>query len=116
MENKIFNKVLEELKSNGDLLFTEVERIFNEEHFEYEGNKCLLHPNNENLVIWINWNDNAINILDRLLKETDTVISQCNTIEFLMYSIMIDLPIAKSDKYHYKHAHWFPAKLKWIEK
>ena len=116
MKEKVYKKILEEIKTNGDLLFTEIESIFEEENFNYKGDKCLLHPKNKNLVVWVEWNEKAINIIMQLLKEPNIVASKCNTIETLLYSQYLGLPIAQKENYNYKNPHWFPSKIKWINK
>lgn len=113
MEEKVFKRLMKEIEEKGDLLFPEIEAIFMEEKFDYKGDKYLSHPKNKNLIIWTNWNENANNIILKLLEEPNIVALQCNSIEIAVHGLFLDFPIANSENYNYKKPHWFPTKLQW---
>ena len=111
MEEKIIERLLNELKGGRDLFFTEIENIFKEENFDYKGNKTLLHPKNTNLILWAEWNEQAINIIRKLLEIPEIYLTQCTDLEIVLYGVELDFPIAKRENYNYTKTHWFPIKL-----
>ena len=111
MKEKIIERLLKELEEKKDLLFTEIEEIFEEEGYDYKGKRSLLHPKDTNLVMWMGWNEGAIDIIGTLLEIPEMFLIQCTTIETLTYSEWLNLPIAKTDKRVHTKPYWFPVKL-----
>ena len=111
MEEKIIERLLKELEVKKDLLFTEIEEIFREENFDYQGNRNMIHPKDTNLILWMGWNEKALNIIGKLLEIPEMFLTPCNTIETIIHPEWLDLPIAKSDNRKHTKLHWFPVKL-----
>ena len=98
------------------MFFTEIEEIFEKENFDYKGEKSLTFNHNKNLIIWTGWNQEAIEVIEEILKEDYIDAYLCNTIEITLYSTWLGFPIAKGVNYKYTKPHWLPTKITWVKK
>ena len=116
MKEKICKILLKELEEKGDLFFTEVEEVFEKENFDYKGEKSLTFNHNKNLIVWTGWNQEAIEIIEEILKEDCVDAYSCNPIEVVLHSNWLNFPVAKGINYKYVKPHWLPAKIVWVKK
>ena len=115
MEKTIYTEIIKKLKNEGELYFTEIERVFEENNFDYKGDKNICVKNNENIIIWEGWNENANNIIFRLIEHPNIVnLGINNILEIYLYGAMLQYPLVKSQNHIYKKTHWYPSKLKWV--
>jgi len=107
MTNKnIKNKVLDYIKNHEETSFVEIERIFEEYDFDYEGDLVLSGTNNENIIFWLGWNKEAIEVITELMAEEKIYMDACQPLYYLIDGKSIDLPIPK--KSGTKKPHWVP--------
>ena len=116
VEQKLYNEILENIKSNKDIYFSEIETIFERYKFDYKGNKVILDGENQSILIWGGWNKEAIDIILKIFNNPNVFCAPLNEIEILLQGILLNYPLAKKRKYKYKELHWIPSKLFWSSK
>lgn len=52
--------IINELKKEKELLFTDIEELFKKHNYNYEGDKGIYSGENESLIIWTGWNSETI--------------------------------------------------------
>lgn len=116
-KSEIKNKLLEKIKKEGDMFFTEIESFFEEINYDYEGEETICPSINPTIILWANWNKETIEIVSELLKEHKelNIQSSSNPIFLMLCGGGPALPIAKSTKRKYKNPHWLPSALVWKE-
>ena len=109
----IKEKLEKELEFQGDMYFPEIERFFEDNNFDYKGDKTLRLSDNSSIIVWNGWNQEAID----LICKNNHVALRCfnNMIEVMLSGGGLNLPIAKKDNYKYKKPHWLPGQLIWIK-
>ncbi|MGE7954642.1 pathogenicity island protein [Lysinibacillus xylanilyticus] len=101
----IKQKLLSYIETHSGTSFVEIERLFKENHFHYEGNRSL--QGDTNLILWLDWNNEAIALINELLEEGSII---CKTIHLFAYIAdgdSIPLPIAKEMR-AYQSPRWLP--------
>lgn len=101
----IKQKLLNYIETHSGTSFVEIERLFKEHHFHYEGDRSL--QGNRNLILWLDWNNEAVALINELLEEGSII---CKTIHLLAYLVdggTIPLPIAKEAR-AYESPRWLP--------
>jgi hypothetical protein len=95
-----------------DQSFYNIEQIFEEFEFDYyEEGKFLAVPNNTNTILWVDWNDEAMDLLTEVIDENDFNLSTAHPIVYMIDGKMVNLPIAKNFSHPYKYARWIPTLL-----
>ena len=115
IEQKLYNEILNEIKENKDIYFSEIENIFERNNFDYEGTKTILDGENPSILIWAGWNQKAIDIIFKIFDNPHIVGAPLNGIERLLQGKFLNYPLAKRRKYKYKEPHWLPSKLFWSD-
>ena len=99
-------KVYEYIKGHEETSFVEIERVFEEHGFDYVGDQTLTTSNNETLVLWIDWNEEAVEIITELMAEEKIYMDACQPLYYLIDGKSINLPIPK--RAGTKKPHWLP--------
>lgn len=102
-------KLVDYLNQNNHVSFVEIERLFRENQFDYEGDRSIVINNNINLLIWDNWNDVACNIINRILALGLVRIIPTIATTYAVDCGWLNIPIAKQlISRKYKNPHWLP--------
>lgn len=107
IKQSIIAKVLNE----DHVSFIEVERIFEEHCFAYQGDKVIHHSKYPHVLFWGGWNKQAIDILAIILEENKICLQPSNYLNYLIDGDMPEIPVANIAK-DYKTDHWMPMLLK----
>ncbi|MDK8175404.1 pathogenicity island protein [Staphylococcus sp. HMSC072B07] len=105
-KNRLKNKILEYIKTHKETSFVEIERIFEENNFNYKGDIAYLSGENTNVVFWIGWNEEAFKLISDLKREGDIEMKICPPIYYIIDGKCLELPIVKSK--NIKTEHWLP--------
>ncbi|WP_427108647.1 pathogenicity island protein [Lysinibacillus xylanilyticus] len=101
----IKQKLLNYIETHSGTSFVEMERLFKENHFHYEGDQSL--QGDTNLILWLDWNNEAIALINELLEEGSII---CKTIHLIAYIVdggTIPLQVAKEAR-AYQSPRWLP--------
>lgn len=104
---KLSSEILEYIKVNPGTSFVEIERIFEQNGFDYKGDLAITSERHENLIFWNGWNKQAIDVLEELLYNELIVRKPTQTLMYFIDGKVLDMPIAQ----HYKKREnpcWFP--------
>lgn len=106
-QKEMEHKLVEYINQNNHVSFIEIERLFNENNFDYKGDKAI--NININLLIWDNWNDAACNIINRILALGLVRISPTIATTYAVDCGGLNIPIARQlNRRKYKNPHWLP--------
>lgn len=103
----IKEKIIEKILRDDYVSFREIERIFKEEGFEFEGDQTLLPVKHENLIIWGGWNEEAVNIIHDILANEPICMENTAFLTYFIDGGFYDMPVAKKLK-SYKTLRWIP--------
>lgn len=106
-KDELKSAILEYIESHKGTTFTEIEWVFEENNFDYEGNLAYTSGENPNIVFWVDWNKEAFTIIDELKRDGFIEMSPCPLIVYLIDGKLPTLPVAKSK--YIKTNHWLPA-------
>lgn len=100
--------------SNG-VSYVELERLFDENKYDYRGNFDHIASENEHVVFWMGWSEDAINILHELYEEQLIHKEPVNFLNYILDGKTLRLPIVRRPR-QYKTDHWLPVLyFKWPE-
>lgn len=105
-KNRLKNKILEYIKTHEETSFVEIENIFEENGFDYEGEGAYTSGNHENVVFWLGWNEEAFNIVADLKRDGLIEMNICPPLYYLIDGKGLSLPIVKSKNINTDH--WLP--------
>ncbi len=103
----IKQKIVEKILKDDHVSFVEIEKIFKEEGFDFEGDQTLLPVKQENLIIWGGWNVEAVNIIHEILATEPICMQNTGFLTYFIDGGFCELPIAKKLK-NYKTLRWIP--------
>lgn len=105
------NIILDYLRKNKGTSYVEIERIFKENNFDYQGERSIISSGCPNVIFWSGWNENAIGIVRELSSSGEIEREPCDPIMYLIDGGSLDLPIQRTDK-ELKTPHWLPILFK----
>ncbi len=105
--NQLQKSILEYTRENGGITHADIEYIFDEYGFEYIGNLFDCLEENENIVFWYGWNEEAFNVLQNLLTEGFLIREPATPLVVFLMGKAPSLPRAER-KYNYKTERWLP--------
>ena len=103
IEQKLYNEILNDIKENKDIYFSEIERIFELNNFDYKGNIDISAGENPSILIWAGWNEQAIKILFKIFKHPRISAKPLSGLEMLMHGKFLGYPLAKRKNYITRH-------------
>lgn len=118
LNKEIKEKLEKELEFQGNMYFPEIERFFENNNFNYKGDKTLRLSDNSSIIVWNGWNQEAVDLICGMISNKNNHVAlRCfnNMIEVMLSGGGLNLPIAKKDNYKYKKPHWLPGQLIWIK-
>lgn len=107
--------LMERIKEERDMFFGEIEDFFESIGYDYKGGKSIRAREGSNLVIWVNWNDEAISILNEIMEVKGFTGMTANPIEIAIMEQLV-LPLAKQINRNYREPHWLPCKIAYVGK
>ncbi|ARJ51320.1 pathogenicity island protein [Staphylococcus lutrae] len=105
-KHKLKKEILNYIKNHKETSFVEIERIFEENGFDYKGDGAYTSGNHENVVFWLGWNEEAFDIVAELKHDGLIEMNICPPMYYLIDGKSLNLPIVKSK--NIKTDHWLP--------
>lgn len=97
------------IEANPSCSFSEIERFFEANGFEYRGESCIEHGPESNVMFWSGWNHEAVEMICELAAEGRIGLQPVPFFLALTFGRQYRLPIAKQPNHRYKELHWCPA-------
>ncbi|OFN98357.1 pathogenicity island protein [Staphylococcus sp. HMSC077B09] len=109
--NNIKNKIIKYITENAGTSFVEIEKIFDENNFDYTGQGAYTSAENNNIVFWYGWNKQAFDVVSELVNDGVIEMSKCESMIYLVDGKSLKLPILNklSDA---KELCWLPVSFK----
>lgn len=70
-KNQLKSEILEYIKGHAGTSFVEIERVFEENNFDYKGDGAYTSGQHPNVVFWVGWNQEAFDVIAELKKKMD---------------------------------------------
>ncbi|WP_269924663.1 pathogenicity island protein [Staphylococcus aureus] len=105
-KNQLKSEVLEYIKAHAGTSFVEIERVFEENNFDYKGDGAYTSGQHPNVVFWVGWNQEAFDVIAELKKDGHIEMDICEPIVYMVDGKGLDLPIVRSK--NIKTDHWLP--------
>lgn len=105
--SNVSSEILEYIRQNAGTSFVEIERIFEQNNFDYKGDMAITSDRYPNLVFWNGWNKQAIDVIDELLYNELILQKPTKAICYYIDGKVLQMPIAQ----HYRarvSEHWYP--------
>lgn len=102
------NEILKYLKDNSSVSFVEIEQIFDEFDYKYSGNIAYLSKENENIVFWAGWNEEAFNVINELRKDGLILMDTCELVNYLAFGKVMRFPVASKESDAKDKMCWLP--------
>ncbi len=67
-KNQLKSEILEYIKTHDGTSFVEIERVFEENNFDYKGVGAYTSGQHPNVVFWVGWNQEAFDVIAELKK------------------------------------------------
>ena len=107
------NLILNYIEKNDMIDFVQIEDIFKQNCFQYQGRHDIYIKDNN--LIWQNWNKEAISILRQVIEEirirgisTSECFLQVDKTVYDIYGRSLNLPIGELKKSYLNIVHWTP--------
>ena len=69
-KNQLKSEILEYIKAHAGTSFVEIERVFEENNFDYKGDGAYTSGQHPNVVFWIGWNQKRLMLSLNLKRQT----------------------------------------------
>ena len=99
--------VLDYIEKNNSVSYTELQRLFEENDYDFVGNIMSCSSQCEHVVFWYGWNGDTFDMLTELMHEEKIHREPTVLLTYLIDGGALDLPIVKK-AIQYKTDHWFP--------
>ncbi|CAC9263961.1 TPA: pathogenicity island protein [Staphylococcus aureus] len=104
--NNIKGELVNYIKNNAGTSFVEIEKVFDENAFDYKGQGAYTSAVNNNIVYWYGWNKQAFNLVSDLMNDGVIEMNICESIIYIVDGKGLNFPILKSDDVDTYH--WLP--------
>lgn len=105
------NEILKYLKDNSSVSFVEIEQIFDAFVYEYCGNVAYLSKENENIVFWAGWTEEAFNIINELREDKVILMDTCELVNYLAFGKVMKFPVASKESDAKDKMCWLPVQF-----
>lgn len=102
----IQSKLIDYIKNNTGTSFVEIEKVFEQNDFDYTGQGAYTSAENNNIVFWYGWNKQAFDVVSGLVNEGVIEMSRCESMVYIVDGKGLNFPILKSDEV--ETYHWLP--------
>lgn len=96
--------------------FSQIEKFFDENGFDWRGNHCIEHGPESNIIFWQNWNHKAVQMIIALAADGRVGLKPVPPLIAFTFGHMPDLPVAKHLSRRYKEPHYCPAVVMCVDK
>ncbi|HDE4337184.1 TPA: pathogenicity island protein [Staphylococcus aureus] len=103
---KIKKELVNYIKDNAGTSFVEIEKIFEENNFDYKGNGAYTSAESSHIVYWYGWNRQAFNIVSELVNDDLIQMNRCEPIIYMVDGKGLSLPIANNK--NIETDYWLP--------
>ena len=110
----IKNELIKYIKTNAGTSFVEIEKIFEENNFDYKGNGAYTSSESSHIVYWYGWNRQAFNIVSELVSDDLIEMNRCEPIIYMVDGKGLSLPIVNNK--NIETDHWLPVVFNIYEK
>ena len=107
-KNEISAVISDHIKSHPGTSYAELENVFNDNGFDFRGDKEACSEVNENVIFWSGWSEEAFEIIAGLIKSGKIERIPCQPYIYLIDGKALTLPILKGDPNRIKRPHWLP--------
>lgn len=104
--NNVKIKIIKYITENAGTSFVEIEKVFDENDFDYKGQGAYTSLENSNIVFWYGWNKQAFDVVSELVNDGVIEMKQCESIIYMVDGKGLNFPILKSD--NVDTYHWLP--------
>ncbi|BAS45635.1 hypothetical protein SSCHL_0855 [Staphylococcus schleiferi] len=112
-KHKLKKEILNYIKNHKETSFVEIERIFEENNFDYKGNGAYTSGENDNVIFWVGWNERAFDIIAGLKRDGYIEMSICPPMYYLIDGKSLNMPIVRSK--NITTDHWLPVSFSLIQ-
>ncbi|MCN0156676.1 pathogenicity island protein [Staphylococcus epidermidis] len=102
----IQSKLIDYIKNNTGTSFVEIEKVFEQNDFDYTGQGAYTSAENNNIVFWYGWNKQAFDVVSELVNEGLIDMKICELVIYMVDGKELNLPVLKS--YDIDTYHWLP--------
>ncbi|MCH4331172.1 pathogenicity island protein [Staphylococcus haemolyticus] len=102
----IQSKLIDYIKDNTGTSFVEIEKVFDENDFDYKGQGAYTSSKNSNIVFWYGWNERAFDAVSELVNDGVIEMSKCESMIYIVDGKSLNFPILKLDDVDTYH--WLP--------
>ncbi|MCO0861713.1 pathogenicity island protein [Staphylococcus pasteuri] len=102
----IQSKLIDYIKNNTGTSFVEIEKVFEQNDFDYTGQGAYTSAENNNIVFWYGWNEQAFNVVSSLVNEGLIDMKICEPVIYMVDGKELNLPVLKS--YDIDAYQWLP--------
>lgn len=103
---KIKKELVNYIKDNAGTSFVEIEKIFEENNFDYKGNGAYTSAESSHIVYWYGWNRQAFKIVSELVNDDLIQMNRCEPIIYMVDGKGLSLPIANNK--NIETDYWLP--------
>ncbi|HBY82425.1 pathogenicity island protein [Staphylococcus sp.] len=102
----IQSKLIDYIKDNAGTSFVEIEKVFEQNNFDYKGQGAYTSAENNNIIFWYGWNKQAFDAVSELVKDGVIEMSKCESMIYIVDGKGLNFPILKTDDV--VTYHWLP--------
>jgi len=107
-KNKMKEIILDYINKNDSASYAEVEWLFQQNGYDYQGNIVACSELCEHVVFWDGWKQEAFDLMKELLHEGKVHREPAHPLRYLVDGASMKIPIVKRG-IQYKTDHWAPA-------
>lgn len=104
---KIAEMVYELIKCRDDVTYADLEDIFDILKIKWEGSNEIVSGENENVIFWTGWSEEAIEIVNYLQREGFLEKKLGSFLHYLLIGKIMLIPVVREFR-EYKTPHWLP--------
>ncbi|MGJ1067668.1 pathogenicity island protein [Staphylococcus warneri] len=104
--NNIKDKLVNYIKNNAGTSFVEIEKVFDENDFDYKGQGAYTSAENNNIIFWYGWNKQAFDVVSDLVNDGVIEMKKCESFIYMVDGKGLNFPVLKSD--NVDTYHWLP--------
>lgn len=107
-EKSVKQAVLDYIRTHPGTSYVELEGVFEEVGYSYQGGLEIFSTENEAVIFWSGWNEKACEIIAGLMKDGKIEREPCHPYIYLIDGKMLRIPILKGNPCRVKRPHWLP--------
>ncbi|MFD1126272.1 hypothetical protein ACFQ22_13065 [Lentilactobacillus raoultii] len=105
--NAVQQSIMDYVSQHDETSFVEIEQIFDNCGFEWQGNQQIASSQCMCLWFWSGWNQEAVNQIAELIHKQMVEMRQVSPSIYFTDGVVLNIPVASKQRF-YKHPHWLP--------